>query len=326
MNGFLRTLVIGFAALGVLFLGAGATALFTVPGRLASQGLTPNEKLREIALTPEEQAWLKRMKDPPKEVPSLAIPQLKTDELLTQMAELANAQRANELVQDLRRRTEGLAEREAEVARREAELQLARADLARLQRVFEERQTALDEQSRALERDKAVWAATQVETVRKVNTITAGEKARYQEQARLFEQMKDNAWQSLRRFPPREIARYLAFMEPKKAARMMVLAQQDEAGPGLAVQIHREMMTLDPTAASASQIELLTSFYLLMPPAQVLPFLRESTDQEVADILHQMAQGGNLKQRAALMEALRIEDSRRQLAIQRLVEARTPAP
>ena len=35
--------------------------------------------------------------------------------------------------------------------------------------------------------------------------------ARYRDQAKLFEQMKDNAWQSLRRFTPREIARYWAW-------------------------------------------------------------------------------------------------------------------
>ncbi len=319
MTGFFRTMVIGLAAIGVVLLVAAVTFLAQARGKGWS-----NERIRDLVLRPDERAWLARQHEPPRDPSPFQGPPLSVDEALAKLAESANAQRANDLVRDLRARAASLGEREAEVARREAEIQIARADLARTQRLIETQQQQVAEREAALARSQADWAQRQLADTARLTALSAAERTRYQEQARLFEQMKDNAWQSLRRFPPKEIARYLAFMEPKKAARMLVLAQQDESGPGLVTQIHREQMALDLTGATETQIDRLAGLYALMPAAQVLPFLADASEGDVADIFLAMAKGGNLKQRAALLEALQRADPRRAMAIQRQIESRTP--
>jgi flagellar motility protein MotE (MotC chaperone) len=183
----------------------------------------------------------------------------------------------------------------------------------------------LAERAKAQADEQARWAEAQASEAQRMQVMAEVEKARYRDQAKLFEQMKDNAWQSLRRFTPREIARYLALMDPKKASRLLVLAQQDQEYPTVAVAIHQEMLRIDLEAASGNQIQRLATLYSFMPADRILPYLDNASPQEVADLLVAMEATTPPKKRAELMEALRKQDSRRELDVRTLIE-RTQKP
>jgi flagellar motility protein MotE (MotC chaperone) len=197
--------------------------------------------------------------------------------------------------------------------------------MERLHRQVQEQERGLAERAKAQADEQARWAEAQASEAQRMQVMAEVEKARYRDQAKLFEQMKDNAWQSLRRFTPREIARYLALMDPKKASRLLVLAQQDQEYPTVAVAIHQEMLRIDLEAASGNQIQRLATLYSFMPADRILPYLDNASPQEVADLLVAMEATTPPKKRAELMEALRKQDSRRELDVRTLIE-RTQKP
>jgi hypothetical protein len=242
------------------------------------------------------------------------------DELLAQLAEMASASRANQLVTKLKRQQETLDERQAWLDQQWADLQLARAGVERMQRQLQEQDQRLKQAIGQQEQERARWAAAQAAEAGHLQVLGEVEKARYRDQAKLFELMKESAWPSLRRFPPREIARYLALMDARKAARILVQAQQDADRPELAPAIHQEMLGLDLEGASGTQVERLATLYSFMSAEQVLPFLKGATPRAVADVLAAMNQAGRAKPCAALLEALRLEDSARELEVRRLLE------
>ena len=114
-------------------------------------------------------------------------------------------------------------------------------------------------------------------------------------------------------------------MDPKKASRLLVLAQQDQEYPTVAVAIHQEMLRIDLDGASGTQVQRLATLYSFMPAEQVVPYLDQATPQEVADILVAMETVTPVKKRAELMEILRKKDSRREQDIRQLIE-RTQKP
>jgi hypothetical protein len=320
MNGFMKTLIYGFAALGVLI----STAMVTTLMQLRGNGTLTAQHLRPLILSEEEREWLKKMhlrEEEPADVPQ--APPTNESEMLTHIAEMAGASHANQFLLKLRRQQQALDERQTFLDQQWADVQLAKAGLERLQRHVQELQRQSEENGKTQAEEQARWAQAQASEAQRMQVFAEVEKLRYAEQAKLFEQMKDNAWQSLRRFPPSEIARYLALMDNKKAARMLVLAQDDADYPNVAVEINQEMLRLDVNAASGDQIKRMATLYSFMPPAKVLPYLEKSSAEDIAGLMIAMASTAPLNKQAALMEALRQKDSILEMKVRTLVEKRT---
>ena len=328
MQGFIRTAAYLLAALCVLMIAAGVTTLM---GLRARGDLSP-EKLRTLVLSPEEQAWLKeRASRPPepaeRKVEAEAPPGGVTeDELLTRIAERANADRATQVIEELRRRRLALDERQAWLDQQNAEMALAKGDMERLRRQLDASRQSLEEERRVLDEDRGKWAAAQVQNTAAIQSLGEAEQVRYQQQAKLYEQMKDAAWQSLKRFEPKEIAKYLALMDQKKAAKLLTVAEQDKAVPeGFTTQIHRELLRINLSRTSTDQIQRLATLYGFMKGPEVAGYLKNSSAEETADIL--IALGTEqTKKRAEILEAIRASDPDKAIDVQRQLLKRMPAP
>jgi hypothetical protein len=319
MNGFLRALTAGLAALCVVILTAGITALMSLRGN----GTLTAQHLRPLILTEEEKVWLEGMHHrAPEPVDIPKAPAANESEMLGHIAEMAGAAQANQLMTRLRRQQEALDERQTFLDQQWADLQLAKAGLERLQRQVQEQERNSLAANKDQAEEQSRWAAAQVAEAKRMQVVAEVEKTRYLEQTKLFEQMKDNAWQSLRRFPPREIARYLALMEGKKAARMMVLAQQDAEYPNIAVDINQEMLRIDLNAATGDQLQRMATLYSFMSATEVLPYLQQSSLEDIANLLVVMGKNAPAKKVADLLEALRAQDSKREIEIRKLMEKR----
>ncbi len=321
MNGFARTMTYGLAALCVVFIAGVVTSI----AMLRSKGVLEPSALRALVLSKQERDWLDslhtRGPEKPEAKPARGASE---EEVLERIAEMANADRATRLVSDIKVQKQGLDERETELERQWSEYRLAKADLERLQSQLEARQGRIEQDKRDQAGEQTRWAAAKLSEVNWVNQLGEAEKARYADQAKLFEQMKDQAWASLRRFEPREIARYLALMDQKKAARVLVMAEQDPGYGDLTPVIHREMLRIDLTGQTPNQAERLATLYSFMPAEAVLPYLREASTQEVAEILVAMEKGGQEKKRAQLLEALRLDNSRREMEIRQMLNEARP--
>ena len=330
MDGFVRTAAYILAAL-CLILVAGGVSL--AAGIKNNGGLSP-EKIRQFVLSEEELDWLSKMKTMPPE-PAEKKPEVHAavpiasghateDELLTRIAERANADRATKVIEELRRSRDALDERQAWIDQQTAELALAKNDLQRLRRSLEAKEAELKEQAKKMGEEHARWAAAQIDNAKSVTTMNEAEKARYREQARLYEAMKDSAWQSLKRMEPKEIARYLALMEQKKAAKLLTLAEADQKNlaDGFIGRIHQELLNLDPEGRSGSQVQRLANLYAFMKGDQVVQYLKGSSPEEVAEVL--LALGTNVKKRAEILTALRTADAERATEIERLLARRNP--
>jgi hypothetical protein len=322
MNAFVRYVAYGLAALFLLLVACILTVLTVLR---ANPAFSP-QALRALVLSPEERAYLDRMrtrKDEPSEqvaMPSAISGGATEEELLARIADMANAQHATQLVAKLRRQQDDLDERQAYLEQQWADLQLAKAGVERTKQEIADAARKDAELARQQEAERARWAAAQVAEAQQLQVMGEVEKARYRDQAKLFEQMKDAAWQSLRRMEPREIARYLSLMDVKKAARVMILAQQDTENPTLCQQIHQEMLHIDLDRASGDQVDRLAQLYSFMPADQVLAYCKDASVQEMADILQAMAKTGQVKKRAEIMEALRMQDSQREMDVRHLLE------
>jgi hypothetical protein len=319
MNNFLRALTAGLAALCVILIAAGVTALMT----LRSNGTLTAKNLRAHILTDEERTWLESMHHrAPEPVDIPKTPPANESEMLSHIVDLAGAAHANQLMIRLRRQQETLDERQTYLDQQWTDLQLAKAGLERLQRQVQEQERHAVVANKAQSDEQARWAAAQIAEANRMQVIAEAEKMRYIEQAKLFEQMKDSAWQSLRRFTPREIARYLALMEQKKAARMMVLAQEDQDFPNVAVAINQEMLRLDLNGSTSDQLQRMATLYSFMSASQVLPYLKDSSVEETANLLIEMGKIAPVKKVADLLEALRAQDSKREMEIRKQMENR----
>ena len=323
MNAFIRTLVYGLAALCVVIIAAGITALIG----LKSAGVLTPVKIRDILLSPEERNYISQMKARPPETPVVQeTPGLDQEKLLADLAEIAGARHANALVEELRRRKDSLDERERWIEAREAEIRAARTDLARLARQLDAKRVEGSDAERLAREERARFAQLQADELARANTATEVENARYAELAKLYELQKNDAWQTLRKLEPREIARILDRMEPKKAANLLKLAQQDAEYP-LAVPLHRELMQLKPAVQTETQLKRLAQLYSFMKPDQVLPYLKGSEPQQIADLLKAMAEGGTSdKDRAAMLLALAKDDERRAKQVTDLLQPATAQP
>ena len=322
MNPFLKTVVFGLAGLCILLLVAGITV---------ATGLKKSEKfperLRDFMIDPEDRDYIRQMKArDPERPPVVETPGLNQEKLLTDLAEMATARYANALVEELRRRKDTLDERERWIESREAEMRSSRTDLARLARQLEERRSEIVEIERNAKAERARFAETQLAETGRVLAQKETDKARYGELAKLYELQKNDAWQTLRKLEAKEVARIINMMEPKKAANRLKLAQQDIEYP-MAVALHRELLTLDPTATSADQLKRLARLYALMSPEQILPYLTGIEAKEIADLFQAMAEvGASDKSRSALLAALSKQDERRGRQVADLLQPASAQP
>lgn len=325
MESFVRTAAYLLAGLCLLLIAAGVTALVVLKGK----GIIGPQQFRDLVLTKEERAWITEMANRPEEPaerkrPEVALPGAATEqEVVERIARRVNADRANEVLEEMRRDRAGLEERQAWIDRQNAELALARTDLQRLKRQVEERDEELRRKSKSMEEERTKWALSQADSVKRTEALSALERERYREQARIYEQMKDAAWQSLRRFEPKEIARYLKLMDGKKAAKMLVLAEQDKELPGLATSIQKAMLNIDLDEKTDDLVAHLAGLYSYMKGEQVVAYLKDTSPAEIVRILAAMP--GAQKKQAEILEALRKADPARSAEVERLMP-KTPAP
>ncbi|MBN8526379.1 MAG: hypothetical protein J0M02_13680 [Planctomycetes bacterium] len=341
MNSFLRAMVYGLAALCVVMLVAGITAVTM----LKKNGVVTPEKIRDVLLSPEERSYISQMKARdmllssedktllqqmharPPEAPTVReTPGIDQEKLLADLAEIAGARHANALVEELRRRKDSLDERERWIEAREAEIRAARTDLARIARQLDAKREEMADERRQAEADRASFAQLQADEHARAEAATEAENARYAELAKLYELQKNDAWQTLRKLEPREVARILNAMDPKKAANLLKLAQQDAEYP-MAVALHRELMQLKPTEPTAAQIRRMAQLYRFMKPEQILPYIKASDPQQIADLLKAMAEvGAGDKDRAALLAAVSKDDEQRGRKVADLLQPTTAQP
>jgi hypothetical protein len=319
MPSFIRTAAYLLAGLCILLLSSGVTALVLLKGK----GIVGPDQFRNLILTREEKAWLAEMANRSDEpaakthAPATEPGFASEEQVVERIALRVNADRANEVLEQMRRDRAALSERQAWIDRQNAEMALARADLERLKTRLDEREMELKTRSKGMEDERLQWALAQADAVKRTEALSGIERDRYREQARIYEQMKDAAWQSLRRFEPREIARYLKLMDGKKAAKMLTLAGQDKELPDITIQIQKAMLTIDLEEKSADLVGHLATLYGFMKGDQVVGYLKDSSPAEIVRILTAMA--GAQKKQAEILDALRKVDPERAVEVERLM-------
>lgn len=312
MNAFIKTLLIGFAAIGVMLLVGGVTAL----SAMRKNGTLDPAKMRQALLTPEEQAWLKTMHER-REEPAPAPHRDETEqEMLDRLAELVSSDQAQRLVASLRQQKQALDERQVWLDQQEAEMRLARADLQRLRGQLDERAAAIASEGERQRAEHQRWAEVAAAEAKQIDVLRQVEMERAKEQVKIFEAMKEGAWESLRRFPPREIARYLYLMDPKRAAKLLAVAEADQEYPDITLAIHRAYLALDAAGLSGDRVAHLAQLYSFLPAASVANSLRDSSAQEAAELIVGM---GDPKRQAEVLAVIRSADPLREAELQRLI-------
>lgn len=309
MQPFIRTLAFGLAALCLLLLSGGITALLVLQAR----GAFSPTAMRAWILTDEERSWLTDYHQRGEEPPAAGARPENEEALLRRIAELGAADEAQRLVAALRRQKQSLDERQAWLDRQEAEQQLARADLERLRSQLDERLAAVRAETEAQRAEHAAWAAAAAAEVKRMDVLRGIELERARDLAKRFELQKDDAWGGLRIKAPSEIARYLALMDAKRAARLLTLAGQDREYPDLVQAIHRAWLALDLEGLSGDQVPRLATLYAYLPPAEVAAALRSSPAAEAAAVISAI---GDPRKEAAILLAVRAEDPAREAEIQ----------
>ncbi len=309
MQAFIRTLAFGLAILFLLLVSGGVTALVV----LKSRGTFAPEKLRALVLSEEEQAWLTDFHQRGEEPPQAAPREANEEALLRRIAELGAADEAQRLVAALRRQKQSLDERQTWIDRQEAELQLARADIERLRGQLDDRLAAVQRETEIQKSQHAAWAMAAAAEAKRMDVLRGIELERAKDLAKRFELQKDDAWPGLRVKPPKEIARYLALMDPKRASRLLTLAGQDREYPDLIQAIHRAWLSLDLEGLSGDQATRLATLYSFLAPAEVAAGLRGSSAEEAGLVISAIA---DPRKEAAILLAIRAEDPAREAEIQ----------
>ncbi len=316
MNGFTRTLFIGLGVLSILAVTFAVT-LFV----LFMTSDDARSRLRNMVISAEERRALQTWRQREDEAPLLPARRDAQgyEAALNEIAQRINETRVREMVEQLSQREAALEERSRYIDQREAELRLAQGDLLRLQRQLETLRRELRDTRHELDRRQQDFAAVQLDNHRQIQVLSDVERARAREMAETYAMMR-NPWQQLRQLAPRDIARFLALMEPKRAARILDMAVADVEMPGVSTRIHGAMLALDLDGTSGDQTRRLASLYNLMRPAQTLPFLATSEPDEVARIMAAM----EARPRAALQEALHSDDPERAVAVARAMDRINP--
>ncbi|MHC5067542.1 MAG: MotE family protein [Planctomycetota bacterium] len=313
MNGFLRTFLIGMGLLGLLTASIALTTLFL----LKQRGVLP-QVLRDYALSPSERAAIERLHAEPLEDASVVRDRdVELEDTVRRIADLANEATARELIERLNTREQVLAERTALLDRRESELRLARAELERLRRHQQDRRAEIEVMIKQLDRQVGEWADAKIREAERLRSFSEVEQERLRELAVMYQSSR-SPWAQLKVLDdPDRIARILLFMEPKKAAKVMDAAIADPAYQEMPRALHHAMVALDKDGVTGDHSQRLADLYQLMKPDQVLGYLVDSEDREIAAIMTRM---GDAKKRAGLMSALSDSDPARGAAISRLLE------
>ncbi len=184
MNSFARTMIYGLAALCVVFIAGVVTSVAV----LRSKGVLEPSVLRALVLSKQERDWLDALhtRGPEKPV-ARSTRGASEEEVLERIAEMANADRATRLVSDIKLQKQGLDERQTELERQWSEYRLARTDLERLQSQLEARQARIVAEKNDQAGERARWAAAQLSESNWIAQLGEAEKARYADQAKLFE-------------------------------------------------------------------------------------------------------------------------------------------
>ena len=316
MNGFTRTLFIGLSILSILAVTFAGTLLIL----FMSSG-DARSRLRNMIISPDERRALQNWRRREDEAPLLPARRDAQgyEAALHEIAQRINETRVREMVEQLSQREAALEERARYIDQREAELRLAQGDLLRLQRQLETLRRELSETRHELDRRRQDFATLQLDNRRQIQVLDDVERTRAQEMAETYAMMR-NPWQQLRQLAPRDIARFLALMEPKRAARILDAAVADQEMPGVSTRIHSALLNLDLDGRSGDQTQRLAALYNLMRPAQILPFLATSDPDEVARIMAAM----EARPRAALQEALHADDPQRAVTVARAMERIDP--
>jgi hypothetical protein len=297
----------------LILISGGITALVVAKGRGAFDPST----IRAMILNDEERAWLADYHQRGEEAPAASSRGADEEQLLRRIAELGAADEAQRLVAALRRQKQSMDERQAWLDRQESELQLARADLERLRGQLDDRVDQVKAETDNQREEHAAWAAAAATEARRMDVVRGVELERAKDLAKRFELQKDDAWPGLRTKTPREIARYLALMDSKRAARLLTLAGQDREYPDLVQAIHRAWLDLDLEGLSGDQIARLATLYGFMAPADVSNALRSEKGEDAAAIITAI---GDAKKEAAILLAIRAEDPAREAEIQSYLE------
>jgi len=309
MQAFIRTLAFGLAILFLLLVSGGVTALLV----LKSRGSFEPAKMRALVLNDEEQAWLADFHQRGEEPPQAAPREASEEALLRRIAELGAADEAQRLVAALRRQKQSLDERQTWIDHQEAELQLARADIERLRSQLDDRLAAVQRETEIQKSQHAAWAMAAAIEAKRMDVLRGIELERAKDLAKRFELQKDDAWPGLRVKQPKEIARYLALMDAKRASRLLTLASQDREYPDLIQAIHRAWLGLDLEGLSGDQATRLATLYSFMAPTEVAAGLRGSNAEEAALVISAIA---DPRKEAAILLAIRAEDPAREAEIQ----------
>jgi len=316
VKAFVRTFLTGLGLLFLLVVSAGITVLIS----LKSSG-DLQKSLRGYVLSEDERRELEVLQQRADEPPALRYDDREhMDETLQRIADMANEAAVRELVENLSARERALSERADLLAQQEADLRLARTDIERMRRQLEEQRVQVQAMLEEVEARSAQWAAAKAREAQRLQAFSEVEQARLQEAAVMYESSRQ-PWELLKTLEDAErIARILLFMQPKKASKVLDSAVRDPAYRDMPRQIHEAMMTIDKDGITGDQAARLADLYSLMRPAQVLPYLAESSDEEVVEI---MTRFPDPKRRAALLEALIEGNPERGARIQTMLEQGT---
>ncbi|MEK7411903.1 MAG: hypothetical protein AAB263_01150 [Planctomycetota bacterium] len=326
MNMFIRVLVYGLAALCVLLIVGGVTVL----AGLKSRGKISPEIVRDYLLKPEEKAYLVQMKARESEAPVVREqPGLDEGKLLADLAEISGARHANALVEELRRRKASLDERERWIEAREGELRTARSDLVRLARQLEDKREQIVSEENNAKSERSRYAQQQAADKNRAESLNEQEALRYDEIAKLYALQKGDAWQTMRKLEPKEVAKILNAMMgldmSKNAALLLKLAQNDAEYPTMSVLLHRALMDLKPKEQSAKQVDRMAMLYSFMKPEEILPYLKGMEAKDVAVMLKAITQI-KPKTGSDLLAAISKEDAGRGKQVTDLIQPTTAQP
>ncbi|NRA36922.1 MAG: hypothetical protein HRU15_02175 [Planctomycetes bacterium] len=314
MSGFMRTLIIGFAALFMIAAGAVVTVGLTAGGDV-------KRVMRSFILSDDERAAIESSQKHTVEAPLIQrVGHESEDELLAALAERVGSNKISQVHADLKAKLNSLRERDAYLEQRYTEMRIAEGDLDRKARQLKRERIELLVLVKEMNEDQAEFARKQSAIVLQIQVLSEVERKRMLDQAKIFEQMKDAAWKSLRNFSASEIARYLALMDSKKAAKILSLANADDELPSIGYEIIKQWRMIDLEGVSGDQIKRLAGLYVYMPAPEVADILlKRNNVDEAATIMMEMQNISGAKKVAALKQVLLEKDQEFLLQIDRLL-------
>lgn len=314
MNGFVRTFIFGMALLGMLLVG-GLLALLV----MLSADTSWKTAARNLLLSDQERRLLQEANTRSAEPPRLAPPSSVDMERITaDLADQLGRGQIRRLVEELEAKQVAVEDVRATLQREEAEIRLARADLLRVQRQIAEDKRRLEELGAEQRAEYERFAQLEATNLQAIRALNEHEQQRYRELAVIYEAMRNDAWLQLRQMPADEIARILAFMQERRAAAVLAIAAKDLDYPGVSIEIHKALLSLDPEGKTGTQVQRLAALYSFMAAPAVLTHMENSSANEMATILQAM-QADSPRLVADILETLRRQNDPREVQVRSLL-------